>query len=337
MPRFGLSLCILSLSAATALAQPAKLDPRADPNRPIDYSNLIGRYDIKVAAEPTAVEVERPILVRVEIIGEGPKTDEPRAKDLRLFPEAWEKGISPDFYPPLLVEEKVDRAKKTWTFLYRLTPKHVGVDFIYGIRLVYYDPSAPDDNKFLREPVDQIKIAVRPRPDAPAPIAIDVDSVPDSFRSMAPVALTREPAPFIFTWVHWLIALALPPLLCGTAALAYRRFLPNEDVLAEQYRHGAAERAVAQLRLNGTCVWAIVCQYLQERFDFPVADPAPAEVYAFLKRAGFAIDVCVRCQTFLQACDAIRFGVNASSEKDSLADDAVRLIQALEADPCARR
>ncbi|MBM3996084.1 MAG: protein BatD [Planctomycetes bacterium] len=331
-----LSLFLALVFTFPALAQAPKIDPRTDPNRPTDYSYIVGRYDIKVSAEPTDVEVERHIVVRVEIFGEGPKTDEPRGKDLRLFPEAWDKGESPDFYPPVLLEESVDRPKKTWTFLYRLTPKHVGVESIHGIRLVYYDPSVPDDNKFLREPVDQIKITVKPRPDAPPPITIDIDAVPNSFRSTLPVMLTRPAAPFELTWVYWLIALIMPPISCVIAADVYCRMAPDAMRDAALYRMEAAERAIAKLRA-GECVWHVVCAYLHERFGFSVVDPAPSEIHAFLKRAGFSLEACAEARSLFHTCDAIRFTHGKSPESIKLADDAVRLIQTLEADACAQR
>ena len=75
-------------------------------------------------------------------------------------------------------------------------------------------------------------------------------------------------------------------------------------------------------------------RYLRERFDLAVDEPTPADVAAFLKRRGFAKDLCGQVQTFLHVCDAIIYA--SSPNPAQLSDDAVRLIRALEADPCAR-
>jgi len=78
-----------------------------------------------------------------------------------------------------------------------------------------------------------------------------------------------------------------------------------------------------------------VRRYLHERFDFAVTDPTPADVVAFLKRRGFAKECCARALAFFRQCDAFRF-TKPEIDAKSLIAEASQLIQALEADPCAR-
>ena len=131
------SCCLLGLlivSVPSVFAQGGSIDPPIV-GRPVDFSNLVGKYEIKVSAEPTEATIEQPIMLRVQIIGMGPVKYVPNRKHLKLFPDSWEK----DFY----VQELRDEAtldKNIWTFVYRLKPKHLKIDAIDGIKLFTTTP-----------------------------------------------------------------------------------------------------------------------------------------------------------------------------------------------------
>src|SRR5258706_126919 len=123
-----------------ALAQPKGID------RPDNYSKIEGKYAIKVRAEPTDVQVEEAITLRIYLTGSGPEKSEPKREHLRLFPDEWKH----DFHILGLPEQdEVMRDKKTWLFVYRLKPKHAKVDAIDDIKLVYYDPNLPGEKKYV--------------------------------------------------------------------------------------------------------------------------------------------------------------------------------------------
>jgi hypothetical protein len=130
--------------------------------------------------------------------------------------------------------------------------------------------------------------------------------------------------------------IALPPLTCLFSVIAWRRFFPDQTQQAIQYRAASAVRALAQLQAGGVFPWDVVRKYLRERFDFPVEDPTPAEVAAFLKRRGFALALCEQGRTFWQGCDAARYTSGLVYETKQLVHAAAGLIQDLETDPCAR-
>jgi hypothetical protein len=307
--------------------------PVAD--RPVDFSNIVGKYDIKATADPTDLQVEQSITLRIQITGEGRKEYEPNRKHLRLFPDSWKN----DFYVQEMPDKhEVIRDRKTWLFVYRLKPKHVKVNSIDDIKLVYYDPDIRDKQKFVTKYANSIMITVKPKPDKSDEMVVPLSAAPDSFFEHvdAKHVLARSPAPISISGVQLSCLIALPPLACLFSVIAWRRYFPDETQREIQHRAASAARALAQLQTGSVPAWDVVQRYLRDRFDFPIEDPTPSEVSAFLKRNGFALALCEKSQTFLQACDAARYASGAVSESKQLLRAGACLIQDLETDPCAR-
>jgi hypothetical protein len=318
------------LSASVVCAQPPSLDPPIV-GRPIDFSNIVGRYTLKASAAPTEVRVEDSVQLTIEISGEGPPKYEPKHSDLKVVLPSWEKDF---FIQPMPAEDRVLREEKTWLFVYRLKPKHANVTAIPLMTLHFFVPNQPVKSQFQKSYAGPIPLTVTPKPDDPPPIPLDLNAVPESFyaratsdevlRSMTPMPLSVYP----------IIGLVLlPPLLCLLAVWSYRRYRPEPRERVRRQRSEAASRAIAQLKT--VPAWEVVERYLRERFDFPVLHATPAEVSSFLKRRGFAKALCAQSGAFFEACDAVRF-TRTHVEIQGLANQAERLIHALEADPCAR-
>jgi hypothetical protein len=330
------SLCALGLllvAASSVGAQPIVIDPA---HRPEDFSNIVGKYSLKASAEPTEVHVEEAILLRIEITGEGPAKYQPKFKNLRLFPDTWKDEFHIQELPD---KREVLRDKKTWIFVYRLKPKHSKVKEIGDIRLCYYDPQSSAKIKYVTkfaEPAIAIKVTPKPNTFSNTEIP-NVIPVPASFyRQADPSRVLETPYALAISNTQLALFLAVPPFACLLGAIAWRRFFPDEIRRARQHRDSSATRAIKQLRANNGAAWDIVQHYLRERFDFPAEDATPTEVATFLKRRGFAIAVGEQARAFFEECDAVRFNAGTSVAQLPFADDAVRLIEALEADPCAR-
>ena len=75
--RKNIAIAMILCIPITALAQSPIVDPPLA-GRPPDFSNIVGKYQIRASAAPTEVAVEQPILLRVLVIGEGPPKYEPR-------------------------------------------------------------------------------------------------------------------------------------------------------------------------------------------------------------------------------------------------------------------
>jgi len=298
--------------------------------RPVDFSNIVGRYEIKASAAPTVVHVEESILLKIEIVGTGDTNYEPKRSSLKLIPATWES----DFYiQDMPADDRVMRDAKTWLFVYRLKPKHVNVTAIPLITLHYYDPKQPEKNRFQKEYGGPIPITVTPKPDPPPDDRVDI-LLPESFyeRAASDEVLRATPryALDLYRMSAWL---ALPPLIAWIAVWAYRRSHLDRQERARRTHNEAAKRALAQL--PSLAPWTVLANYLQQRFDFPASDGTPTEVAMFLKRRGFALSLCGECRAFLEACDAARFA-KAGAIMNRLSHEAESLIHALEADPCAR-
>jgi hypothetical protein len=324
-------LGLLLLDASIAFAQPLVIDPA---HRPPAFSNIVGKYDIKVSAEPADVQVEQSITLRIQITGVGPEKYEPNRKHLNLFPEAWKN----DFYvQPMQDQDEVNRDKRTWTFVYRLKPKHVKIDAIDDIELVYYDPEVRDKKKYVTKYAPAIKITVKPRPDKSGETPVEVIAAPASFYEQAgSTRVLAGSTALALSTTQLALFLMLPPLACLVGALAWRRCFPDEARRARQHRDSSAARALGLLQAADVSAWDVVLRYLRERLDFTAQEATPAEAATFLKRRGFAKSLSEQARAFFHACDAARFRVGVAVDQAPLADGAVRLIEALEADPCAR-
>jgi hypothetical protein len=331
MPQSPCTLGLLLIASFSVGAQPIVIDPTHQPD---DFSKIVGKYSIKASAAPAEVHVEEAITLRIEITGEGPAQFEPKFKDLRLFPAYWKD----DFYVQESPEEReVLRDKKTWVFVYRLKPKHGKVKEIGDIRLCYYDPQSTAKIKYVTKFAEPaITLKVTPKPDRSGDKIVDIGAAPASFyQRIESSRVLAAPTTVVISEAQLGLLLAAPPLACLIGAVAWRRWFPDKARKARQHRDNSAARAIAHLRGSGASAWDAVRLYLRERFDFAATDATPMEVAAFLKRRGFAKAVDEQARAFFQACDAVRFNAGATAAQP-LADNAVCLIEALEADPCAR-
>ena len=325
-------MIVLALTlASTVLAQDLSIDPPVA-DRPEDFSNIVGKYTIKATAKPTEVHVEEPITVHIYITGEGPAKYEPQRRHLRLLP-----AFDDDFYvQPIPDEDKVMREQKTWLFVYRLRPKHAKIEAIEGIKLVYFDPSRGGlpKKKFVSAFVDGIPIKVTPKPETAPNVSVDGLAFPDSFyRVESAGVLNCAAAPFSLSGLAAMLFLGGVPVTCLVGALVWRRCVPDSQQVHARQRDAAALRALGRLE-NGEPAGQVVCQYLRERLDFPLDEPTPMEIAAFLDRRGCTKELCRQVHSFFQAGDAMRFGSGATSKRQD--EEVQRLIQALEGDPCAR-
>jgi hypothetical protein len=324
-----LSVALLFAAALPAFAQRVAIDPPLV-GRPEEFSNIVGQYTIAVSAEPLEVPVEEPITLRIRITGVGPQKYEPKRESLRILP-----NLSDDFYVENVIDEdRVMKDEKTWLFVYRLRPKHVNVKEIDGLKFIYYDPEYRGKTKFVPRPIDPIAITVKPKRDLTGKPETPT-AVPDSFYQIDDsLDVLARSSPFAVSPVALMLTLTIPPLACMVGVLAWRRVFPAESQRKARHRRQSAKRALGQLR-GSEPAWIILRRYLHERFDFAVDDPTPMDVFAFFKRRGFAKERCQDAAAFFSQCDAVRY-TDRSIDSKPLSDSAVCLIQALEADPCAR-
>ena len=112
----------------------AVLEEPPQVGRPVDFSDVVGRFRIEADVSPKSVSVEDPLTLRVTIHGEAVTTP-PTRGDLRIFPEDL------DFFrEDVADEDRADPKAGTWTFVWRLRPKSTEVREVPALRLVYWSP-----------------------------------------------------------------------------------------------------------------------------------------------------------------------------------------------------
>ena len=218
--------------------------------------------------------------------------------------------------------------------MYRLRPKHTDVKEIDGLKFIYYDPDFRGKTKFVARPIDAMPITVTPKRDLTGVIETQ-SAVPDSFYRLdeSSSVLASSP-PFSISLTGIALVLALPPIGWLIGLIVWRRIFPTAAQRQARQRSRSAQRALARLH-TGEPPWVVVGDYLRGRFEFTVSDPTPTDVAGFLKRRGFAKECSRSAAAFFAQSDAVRY-TDARADSQKMRDDGARLIQALEADPCAR-
>ncbi len=319
-------VCLFAFSAI-AFGQPSPEDPPAA-DRPVDFSNIVGNWAMRLEATPTEARVEEPITLRVLLIGDGPAKYAPSSKYLKLFPESFET----DFYlQEMRDEHRVLPEAKTWLFVYRLKPKHEKIREIDGITLWYYNPNSPGNRKFIPIFAPPISITVGPKQTPKIDVEVKEIVLPKSYYVVPDSdAVIERGVPFTISGRDVALALGLPPVLCGLFVFGWRLCFPTGAARARWIRRHAAR--VAFLALHQPR--AAIVQYLADRVDFEPRDPTPAEAGEFLRRRGCAATACSAVERFFTACDAGRFSGTPIGDRQHLVDLARQVIEVLEADPC---
>ncbi|MFC1725190.1 BatD family protein [candidate division KSB1 bacterium] len=109
--------------------------PLPDEDKPLDFSGLVGDFDIKASIDKSTVKADEAITYKIEVTGTG---------NVKIFDQPV-LNISPDFeiYDPTINErvDKLDQIKGTKTFEYVLIPRSEGTHKIEPVNLTYFDPS----------------------------------------------------------------------------------------------------------------------------------------------------------------------------------------------------
>jgi hypothetical protein len=300
--------------------------------RPEEFSGLVGSYEITTRASPTTLHVLDPIMLTVKIVQTSGASSSPERGSLRIIPPSFAK----DFYVEPLPDGS-PTSPLTWEYAYQLKPKHAGVKKIPAMKLWYFDPRY---GRYQVTYCRSIPLEVTPRP---APSLPGTDPLLAPERSLpivtGPGVLRRE-APAASPGLGLLIALLLvPPVICAAVYGYWRRVYPDEVCQAGRLRSQAARRAFQQLRAlpptdGQVNSGAIVAEYLCRRLELAVAEPTPGETLLYLRRARVPPPLADKVHAFFAASDALRFAPPDDRNGQDLRAEALRLIQALEVEPC---
>jgi hypothetical protein len=322
-----MSLLLLASLLSVAPAQGEKsIFPSA--GKPDNFSEAAGLYDrLSVRASPTTVQVEEPItlVVRITSLVPGPFAHPPQRDKLKLFPKTFENDF---FIEELPEQDRFLAEQNAWEFAYRVFPRHSGVKVIPSLTFAYFKTNGAQEYKAVDS--DEIAISVKPR------LTVQMDTPALIRARMHPAVFGKDllggngpGTPLI------VLAFALPPVLCMAGVILWQRLFPDAAASARLRRSRAFRQAAKQLRRLGRrppaeAVARVVILYLRARIDLTTAEPTPLEIKIALLAAGLPQEVAQSAERFCHSCDAERFGDADSGAPGRLAEEATRVLQAVE-------
>src|SRR5262249_26335745 len=143
---------------------------------PEDFSRIVGAYRIQAEANPTEVEVEQPIVLKVTVHGKGPAAWQPAQENLKIFPAS---AANDFFIEPVPDLKRIMPEKGVWEFVYRLRPKSTDVTAIPSLKLAFFNNQGRP--RFQDSYADPIPITVKPAQPKDIDLKLDVLSAPAYF------------------------------------------------------------------------------------------------------------------------------------------------------------
>jgi hypothetical protein len=310
--------------------------------QPLNYGGGVGSFKVTMRTDRTELQVEEALTFTLRISGTGNLERIPRP-DLRQLPSFRERFHIDNTAERYLPKEQARE------FDYVLRPLNEQVVAIPSVPFVYYFPNGRPARQnrgwyqtaYANEG-KEIPLKVTPaRPPEP-PIAAE----PWMFQTADRNAVVRRDHSHAQPSI-WAVALllALPPIGCAAWYAVWKARHPVAAQLARQRRSRAAARALQTLQAiarhpaedAAAQTAGVITSYLQQRFDFPVLRPTPAEVDRHLEGSGCPPDRVAQATAFYRSCDAARFAPAAPLPADRLVEAAEQLILSLEAEPWPAR
>jgi hypothetical protein len=292
-------------------------------------------FVVTASVSPADVEELDPLTFAVTVRAAGKVYHPPQRIDLRQLP-----AFARRFHIEDITDGKEAQTESScWRWAYRLRPRAAGIDEVPGLPFVFYNPDLlPAEKGFQVIWTDPIALRVRSaeRLALPVPVIDEALIVTSGSRVLLARHPWAGPGAGLLT-----ITLAGPPVACFVWYLAWRRRNPDAARLLHERRSWAARRALRRLdaarrqqgRACADAVVGAVGEYLHARFDFPVAEPTPEEVAAWVAARGVDCKQAEQGRRLLEACAAERFQPTPGAAAD-LPGQAHDWIIALEEPPC---
>jgi hypothetical protein len=333
-PVVGL-LALLSAGAGPEDAAEAAEAPLVGRPADLPFSEGVGNFRVTARAEPTRVQAEKPLRLTLRVEATGPVRHPPQRIDLRQVPT-----VAEAFYVEDVPAEDRHPDERTWEFVYVLKPRDTSVTEVPGLPFAFYNPAIrPASRGFQVAYTERIELHVSKH----AVFAVPLEAPAGAYQLAAGPELLAERTPWRLPGPAWLaLLLATPPVLCAVWYVAWRRLNPDAARRLMQRRSRAARLALEALRgarkfppeQQAVRAAAAITGYLQERMDLTVAEPTPAEVAGYLTGKGLSAGLTEQAAHFFAQCDAARFLPAAGAAGADLADEASRVILAVEAETC---
>jgi hypothetical protein len=332
MHKLALVVGLLALLSAGAEPEEAPLVGRPSD---LPFSEAVGNFQVTARAEPTRVQAEKPLRLTLRVEATAPVRHAPQRIDLRQVP-----AVTEAFY----VEDPPDGDRhpdeRTWEFVYVLKPRGTAVTEVPGLPFAFYNPAIrPASRGFQVVYTDPIPLRVGKH----AVFAVPLEAPASAYQLATGPDLLAERTPWRVPGPAWLaLLLAAPPALGAAWYAGWRRLNPDAALRALRRRSRAARLALEALRgarrlpaeQQAVRAAAAVAGYLRERLDLTVAEPTPGEAAALLKGRGLSAGLTEQAAHFFERCDAARFLPAHEAPGADLAEEASRVVLAVEAETC---
>jgi hypothetical protein len=300
----------------------------------------VGVFDVRTAASPLAVEVGEPFLLTLEILGRGPTRRAPTRPRLQNV-----RTLAANFDIDDLPDPAVTAQPNRWTFRYRLRPKGPESRRVPSIAFEYQHPNGQEQTAYS----EPILLELKPRSE---PVEVKGGALPgeypEAIRRLAsgPEVLRRDADPGSPAGWVWVLLAAAPPVGCWLWYAAWLRSHPDAGRRARLHRSlsgGRAIRALRKLRRDGDGsdhaaeVVAVVTGYLADQLHFTAKSLTPREASLRLVQADVPAETVAKVAEFFRTGDALRYAPEADHGGQLLAEEAERIIVALEAETCFAR
>jgi hypothetical protein len=250
-------------------------------------------------------------------------------------------ALAQHFYIEDVAGAAVTAEPNRWTFRYRLKPKGLESRSIPGIPLPYLHPNGQEQTAYS----EPILLELRPRTERVVVIGPSPVEMPESVRRIVtgPDVLRRDENPRPLAVWGWAALALVPPAGCWLWYMGWRRRNPAAGRRTwSRHSHSAAKalRALHKVRPDGdgaryaSEVASAVTVYLADQLHFTAQGLTPQEASLYLVRADVPAERVAEVAEFFRNCDAVRFAPPSERPEEGLAEDAEKLIVALEAEGC---
>lgn len=294
--------------------------------RPAGFTGAVGRFDIRARLEPTEVPAGEAVALTVEVEGDGnikalPPPQLPRIAGVRVHPPSEDSEV--------LARDGMVHGVKRFTWV--LVPEQPGRVEMPPIEYAYFDP---ETHSFDVARVKLSALTVRP-----GTTITEESEVTSDIAALKPGP--ARPSPLRWVRTPWFAALQFLPLL-GMIWVLFRRRRPREEKIPSRRaqrrrlrseldrlrRHAAGDSAAFCRELEG-----IVRDELAASTGRPEARRAGADrIRELLEESGVPGETAEAASRLLEHLAAARFAPRppATAERVALADDAERLLDAID-------
>lgn len=292
------------------------VDLSARPDRPADFSGVLGEVQLRAQASQTDVEVGAPLTLTVRLTGVGTleRAPPPDLAALPVFNTRFRVRLDSDRQPS--PDERI------WQYVLR--PLQGGDQEVPPVPLSYFNSRT---QAFETARTDPVRLHVS----EPAPVVAAVEPA----AATVPSTAIPEPAPAP-TRKHFtlepdvVLGLLLIPLLGGVSQWVRRRRAAGAEVRDWRRLARQARRELRTGRATATDVRRTVTDYLRRRYRMPLGEITPLDAARRLSAAGVVPVLVAECAALLETCAAAEFAPGlAGVPTDDLARRGDRLLGAL--------